>query len=89
MPFDFAPSLPLPVDMAPLHGLPRHALVAHAMERIHPALRGCVAEVELAEGGSVNHMGIEVDQVTWRAVWRRPGLPVASGTFAVWNGEPV
>lgn len=89
MPFDFAPSLPAPVDMAPMHGVPRHALVAHAMERIHPALRACVEEIELAEGCNLLHMGIEVAQVAWRAVWRRPGLPVACGTFGVWNGEPL
>jgi hypothetical protein len=39
--------------------------------------------------GPAQHLGIEVDRVAWRAVWHRPGLPVASGSFGVWNGEPV
>jgi hypothetical protein len=90
MPFDLAaPAAALPGDLAPLHGVPREVLVAHAMERLPPVLRGLVAAIELQEAGSVHHMGIEVDRIAWRAVWRRPGLPGASGTFAVWNGEPV
>ncbi|MGG5812241.1 hypothetical protein [Falsiroseomonas sp. CW058] len=88
MPFDFAAAT-LPPDLAPLHGVPRHLLVAHALEQLPPALRGLVAEMEVTEAGSVLHMGIEVDRIAWRAVWRRPGMPVASGSFGVWNGEPV
>ena len=89
MPFDFAASALMPVDAGTIHGVPRHLLVAHAMEQITPALRGQVAEIEVSAGGQFVHMGMVFDQVAWRAAWRRPGLPVASGSFPVWNGSPV
>ncbi|WP_203071110.1 hypothetical protein [Falsiroseomonas ponticola] len=94
MPFDFAPSslsgnTLLPIDAGTIHGVPRHELVAHAMEQLAPALRGQVAEIELSAGGQFFHMGMVFDQVAWRVVWRRPGLPVASGNFPVWNGALV
>jgi hypothetical protein len=90
MPFDFiaAPAL-LPIDAGAIHGVPRRELVAHAMEQIAPALRAQVAEITVTEGGQLFHMGMVLDQVAWRATWRRPGLPVASGSFPVWNGAPV
>lgn len=100
MPFDFAtpagyaplaPSAfgPLPIEAGSILGVPREDLVAHAMEQIAPALRGTVAGIELTEAGQFVHMGMVFDQVAWRAAWRRPGLPVASGSFPVWNGSPV
>ncbi len=94
MPFDFAPSsfagnALMPIDAGTIHGVPRHELVAHAMEQIAPALRSQVAEMEVTAGGQFFHMGMVFDQVAWRAVWRRPGLPVASGSFPVWNGALV
>lgn len=89
MPFDFAVSALMPVDAGTIHGVPRHVLVAHAMEQITPSLRGQVAEIEVTPGGQFVHMGMVFDQVAWRAAWRRPGLPVASGNFPVWNGSPV
>ncbi len=73
----------------PIHGVPRDLLLAHALEQVPPALRAAVARIELEEVGPAQHLGIEVDRVAWRAVWHRPGLPVASGSFGVWNGEPV
>ncbi|MGX9964312.1 hypothetical protein ACVFYP_13360 [Roseomonas sp. F4] len=90
MPFDFLPPAALlPIEAATIHGVPRQELVAHAMEQISPSLRGAVAEIEVSGGGQFVHMGMVFDQVAWRAVWRRPGLPVASGSFPVWNGAPV
>jgi hypothetical protein len=91
MPFDFAPARPhpaaLPVDATELAGVPRYELVRHALDQLPPSLRGAVAEIEVTEAGRFVHMGMNFDQVAWRAVWRRPGLPVASGTIPVWNGE--
>jgi hypothetical protein len=89
MPFDFAGSALLPIDAGTIHGVPRHALVAHAMEQITPGLRSQVAEIEVTPGGQFVHMGMVFDQVAWRAAWRRAGLPVACGSFPVWNGSPV
>lgn len=101
MPFDFAvpfdlaapatlPALPAStIGAGSILGVSRHELVAHAMEQVAPALRGAVAEIEVTEGGRFVHMGMVFDQVAWRATWRRPGLPVASGSFPVWNGSPV
>ncbi len=89
MPFDFAAATLMPIDAGSIHGIPRHELVAHAMEQIAPGLRGQVADIEIAAGGQFFHMGMVFDQVAWRAAWRRPGLPVASGSFPVWNGSPV
>jgi hypothetical protein len=73
----------------PIHGVERRVLEQHALEQLPPALRGAVARIELEEVAQVLHMGLEVDRVAWRAVWRRPGLPVAGGSFGIWNGEPV
>ncbi len=89
MPFDFAAGKALPVDAASLHGVPRAVLVRHALAQLGPALRAAVAEIEVEEAGQFVHMGMNFDRVAWRAVWRRPGLPAASGTFPVWNGEIV
>jgi hypothetical protein len=94
MPFDFAPAGLsqggiLPVDAAEFAGVPRHALVRHAMQQLPPSMRAAVAEIEVTEAGQFVHMGMNFDQVAWRAVWRRPGLPGASGTIPVWNGEIV
>lgn len=90
MPFDFAPlASPVPSELAPLHGVPRHRLVAHAMEQLPPALRAQVAEMQVSEAGTISHLGLELDRVAWRAVWRRAGLPVTTGAFAIWNGKPV
>lgn len=92
MPFDFAVpsgfSVP-PIDVGTILGVPRHELVSHALEQIAPTLRGAVAEIEVSGGGQFVHMGMVFDRVAWRATWRRPGLPVASGSFPVWNGSPV
>jgi hypothetical protein len=95
MPFDFAapgllaPGLLAHVDAATLAGVPRHLLERHALEQLPPAMRGALAEIELTEAGQFVHMGMNFDQVAWRAVWRRPGLPGASGTIPVWHGEIV
>lgn len=90
MPFDFvSPTADLPIESGAIHGVPRHELVAHAMTQIAPGLRMAVAEIEVTGGGQFVHMGMVFDQVAWRAAWRRPGLPVASGSFPVWNGAPV
>jgi hypothetical protein len=92
MPFDFLPPLTqgqMPIDAETIHGVPRHELVAHAMAQIAPSLRDAVAEIEVSGSGQFVHMGMVFDQVAWRAAWRRPGLPVASGSFPVWNGSPV
>ncbi len=87
MPFDFAPATLPPIDAGKLAGVPRHLLVRHAMERIPHALRGAVAEMEVAEAGTFVNMGMNFDSIAWRAVWRRPGLPAISGTIPVWRGE--
>lgn len=96
MPFDFAapatlPCTPsaLPDDAGSILGVSRQDLVAHAMEQIAPALRAAVAGIEVTEAGRFVHMGMVFDQVAWRAAWRRPGLPVAGGSFPVWNGSPL
>lgn len=89
MPFDLVGRTLLPVDAAMLHGVPRHLLVAHAMAQLAPALRAAVADMEVSDGGKLVHMGMNFDRVAWRAVWRRPGLPAATGSFVVWNGEIV
>ena len=89
MPFDFAATTLMPIDAGTIHGVPRHELVSHAMEQIRPSLRAQVAEIEVSSGGTFVHMGAVFDQVAWRAVWRRPGLPAAAGSFPVWNGQPV
>ena len=69
--------------------MPRHGLVEHALAQVAPALRGCVAGMEVAEARQVPHLGMALDRVAWRAAWRRRDLPVAAGSFVVWNGEPV
>jgi hypothetical protein len=89
MPFEFASSLLLPIDTQPIHGVPRHELAAHALTLLPPTLRAAVAEMELSEGGRFVHMGMNFEQVAWRAIWRRAGLPVASGSFPVWDGQIV
>lgn len=97
MPFDFAAPLALielPAEAVPmpsplLHGVPRPELVDHALAQIAPALRGAVADIELTDAGPFTHMGVVFDRIAWRATWRRPGMPVASGSFPVWNGSPV
>lgn len=87
MPFDFAASSTLAFDAHPIHGVPRHELVAHAMAQLPPSLRDQVAEMEVSPGGQIVHLGMNFDQVRWRAVWRRADVPVAAGQFPVWNGQ--
>jgi hypothetical protein len=87
MPFDFSAGAMLPVDTQPIHGVPRHELVAHALRQLPAGLRDQVAEMEVTPAGSLVHMGMNFEQVAWRAVWRRAGLPVAAGNFPVWNGQ--
>ena len=87
MPFDSASHAIAPVDAAELHGVPRALLVRRALEAIAPSLRAAVAEIELAEAPPMVNLGLNLDRVAWRAVWRRPGLPEASGTIPVWRGE--
>ena len=85
--------MPLDLVAAPpadtIHGVPRHELAAHALRQIAPELRSAVAEIEVTPAPRFVHMGQVFDQVAWRAAWRRPGLPAASGTFPVWQGNPV
>jgi hypothetical protein len=87
VPFDFAPAAPRRIDAAEIAGAPRHLLVEHVLRGLAPALRAAVAEIELTEAAAIPHMGVNLDQVAWRAVWRRPGLPVADGTLQLWNGR--
>jgi hypothetical protein len=87
MPFDFSAGAMLPVDTQPIHGVPRHELVAHALRQLPSGLRDQVAEMEVTAAGSLVHMGMNFEQVAWRAIWRRAGLPVAAGNFPVWNGQ--
>ena len=87
MPFDFAPAGALPIDAQEICGVPRAALVAHALAQLAPSLRDAVAEIELAEAGGFVNMGMNFDRIAWRAVFRRPGLPEAAGSIPVWKGE--
>ncbi|MGG5821954.1 hypothetical protein [Falsiroseomonas sp. HW251] len=92
MPFDLVPSPRKPAtDGADLpkvlHGVPRAALVRHALDQLAPSLRDAVAAIELESAGSFVNMGMNFDRVAWRAVWRRPGMPEAGGTIPVWKGE--
>jgi hypothetical protein len=88
MPFDV---LPAPRSRArpeaELHGVPRALLVRHALDQLAPSLRDAVAAIELESAGGFVNMGLNFDRVAWRAVWRQPGLPEASGTIPVWKGE--
>jgi hypothetical protein len=88
MPFDVlpAPRGPASAEDA-LHGVPRALLVRHALDQLAPSLRDAVADIALESAGSFVNMGLNLDRVAWRAVWRRPGLPDASGTIPVWKGE--
>jgi hypothetical protein len=89
MPLDAIVSRTLPVDAAELHGIPRHVLVRHAMARLTPEqCRGLIA-VEVADGGGFVNMGLNFDSVTWRARWRLPNQPEASGVIPIWKGEIV
>ncbi len=88
MPFDVLPAPHGPTrQRAELHGVPRALLVRHALDQLAPSLREAVAEIELESAGPFVNMGLNFDRVAWRAVWRRPGLPDASGTIPVWKGE--
>jgi len=88
VPFDLIqPARPAEGASAELHGVPRAALVRHALDQLAPSLRDAVAAIELKNGGSFVNMGLNLDRVAWRAVWRRPGLPDVSGTIPVWKGE--
>lgn len=87
MPFDFAPAGRLPLDDTEICGVPRHALVAHALAQLAPSLRAAVAEIEFEEAGCFVNLGMNVERVGWRAIWRRPGLPEAKGCIPVWKGE--
>ena len=89
MPLDVIRDGTLPVDAAAFHGVPRHVLVRHAMDRLTLAQRRALIAVELADGGGLVNMGMNFDAVTWRAVWRLPGLPDASGTIPILKGEIV
>ena len=86
MPFDFAISAPA-AEADELHGVPRKELARHALDQLAPSLRAAVAAIELESAGTFVNMGMNFDRVSWRAVWRRPGLPLASGTIPVWRGE--
>ncbi len=72
-----------------IFGVPPDALLAHALHQIAPTLRHEVASFEFDEGGRVLHMGLETERVIWKAIWRRPGLPLVSGSFVVWDGTPI
>ncbi|WP_270939167.1 hypothetical protein [Falsiroseomonas oryzae] len=87
MPFDLAAPRAAPVDAAEFHGVPRALLARHALDRIAPSLRPAVAEIALEEAPPMVNLGLNLDRVAWRAVWRRPGLPEASGIIPVWRGE--
>lgn len=89
MPLDVILDRTLPVDAVAFHGIPRHVLVRHAMERLTPAQRRALIAVELADAGGFVNMGMNFDAVTWRAVWRLPGLPELGGTIPIWKGEIV
>jgi hypothetical protein len=89
MPFDFQAAAYAPLDPNPIHGVPRHELVSHALAQLPPAMRDQVAEMDVTPGGQIVHLGMNFDQVRWRAVWRRGGLPVASGAIPVWNGQII
>jgi hypothetical protein len=86
MPFDVLPRSRTRPE-AELHGVPRALLVRHALDQLAPSLRAAVAAIELESAGGFVNMGLNFDRVAWRAVWRRPGLPEASGTIPVWKGE--
>ena len=90
MPLDFVPpKTTLAVDAAELHGIPRHVLVRHAMTNLTQEQRRALIAVEIEDGGGLVNMGLNFDSVAWRAVWRLPGLPEASGTIPVWKGEII
>ena len=90
MPLDFVlPQTTLPVDAAEMHGIPRHVLVRHAMTNLSQEQRRALIAVEIEDGGGLVNMGMQFDTVAWRAVWRLPGLPEASGTIPLWKGEIV
>ncbi len=89
MPLDAALPATLPVDAAELHGVARHELVRHALDQLSPAQRRALIAVELADAGGFVNMGLNFDRVTWRAVWRLPGLPEISGSIALRKGEIV
>jgi hypothetical protein len=89
MPLDVILDRTLPVDATEIHGIPRHVLVRHAMERLTPDQRRALIAVELADGGGFVNMGMNFDSVTWRAVWRLPGLPEIAGMIPIWKGEIV
>jgi hypothetical protein len=89
MPLDETLGRPLPVDAAEVHGIPRHVLVRHVMERLTSPQRRALIAVELADAGSFVNMGMNFDSVVWRAVWRLPGLPELGGTIPVRKGEIV
>jgi hypothetical protein len=89
MPLDAVLPATMPVDAAELHGVPRHLLACHVLDRLAPALRRAVVAIELEEAGTLVNMGMNFDRVAWRAVWRLPGLPALSGSIAVRQGEIV
>lgn len=89
MPLDLVAPDTLPVDAAELHGVPRHLLARHVLDRLAPALRRAVIAIELEEAGGFVNLGMNFERVAWRAVWRLPGLPALSGSIAVWKGEIV
>lgn len=89
MPLDFVAKETLPVDAVAFHGVERHLLVRHAMERIPAGLRRALIAVELEDGGTFVNMGMNFQRVAWRAAWRLPGLPEASGVIPIHRGEIV
>jgi hypothetical protein len=62
-------------------------LANHVLEQFSPELRRAVIAIELTEAGSFVNMGLNLDRVAWRAVWRRPGLPEMSGSIPIRRGE--
>ena len=89
MPLDLVVPATLPVDAMQLHGVPRHVLAHHVLDRLAPGQRGAVIAIELEEAGTFVNMGMNFHRVAWRAVWRLPGLPELSGSIALWRGEIV
>lgn len=89
MPLDLVAPVTMPVDQVAFHGVPRHDLTRHVLAGLAPGLRRAVIAIELADGGRFVNMGLNFDRVLWRAVWRLPDLPEASGVIPIHRGEIV
>lgn len=74
-------------DAVEILGVPRAALLRHAMQQVSAAARGAIAGMEFTAGATLVNMGMNFQTVVWRASMRDPGLPAATGVIPVWRGE--